>query len=61
MQTTNLPNYSFFSNRILPDLLKTSNVIPVFKRGENQDYNNYQPVSLISNLTKLMEKIVELL
>ena len=26
------------SNGIFPDLLKTSNVIPVFKRGENQDY-----------------------
>ena len=33
----NLP----FSNGIFPDLLKTSNVIMVFKRGENQDYYNY--------------------
>ena len=33
-------------------------VIPIFKRGENQDYNNYWPISLISNLSKLMEKIV---
>ena len=47
-----------FSNGIFPDLLKTSNVIPIFKRAENQDYNNYQPISLISNLSKLMEKIV---
>ena len=46
------------SNGIFPDLLKTSNAIPVFKRGENQDYNNYRPISLISNLSKLMEKIV---
>ena len=54
---TYLINLSF-SNGIFPDLLKTSNVIPIFKRGENQDYNNYQPISLISNLSKLMEKIV---
>ena len=40
----------YFSEGILPDLLITSNVIPIFKRGENQDYNNYQPISLISNL-----------
>ena len=33
---TYLINFSF-SNGIFPDLLKTSNVIPVFKRGENQD------------------------
>ena len=26
-----------FSNRIFPDLLKTSNVVPLFKRGENQE------------------------
>ena len=48
---TYLINLSF-SNGIFPDLLKTSNVIPVFKRGENQDYNNYRPISLISNLRK---------
>ena len=53
---TYLINLSF-SNGIFPDLLKTSNVIPVFKRGENQDYNNYRPISLISNLSKLMEKL----
>ena len=47
-----------FSNGIYPDLLKTSNVIPVFKRGERQDYKNYQPISLISGLSKLMDKIV---
>ena len=52
---TYLINLSF-SNRIFPDLLKTSNVIPVFKRGKKQDYNNYR--SLISNPSKLMENIV---
>ena len=40
-----------FSNGIFPNLFKTSNVIPIFKRGENQDYNNYQPMSLICNLS----------
>ena len=29
-----------------------------YLRGENQDYHNYRPISLISNLRKLMEKIV---
>ena len=54
---TYLINLSF-SNGIYPDLLKTSNVIPVFKRGERQDYKNYQPISLISSLSKLMDKIM---
>ena len=51
---TYLINLSF-SNRIFPALFKTSNVIPIFKRGENQEYNNYRPISLTSNLSKLME------
>ena len=39
-----------FSNWLFPDLLKIANVIPIFKKGDSQDYNNYRPVSLISNL-----------
>ena len=39
-----------FSNWVFPDLLKIANVIPIFKKGDSQDYNNYRPVSLISNL-----------
>ena len=49
---TYLINLSF-SNGIFPDLLKTSNVILIFKRRENQGYNNCQPISLISKLSKL--------
>ena len=55
---TYLINFSFW-NGIFLDLLKTSNVIPAFKRGENQEYNNCRPISLISN-SRPMEKIVHL-
>ena len=41
-----LINFSF-TNDVFLDLLKNSNVTPVFKNGENQDYNNYRPISLI--------------
>ena len=54
---TYLINLSF-SNGIFPDLLKSSNIIPIFKREENQGCNHYQPIRLISNLHKLMEKVV---
>ena len=33
-------------------------VIPVFKKGDNLDYINYRAVSLISNIGKLIEKII---
>ena len=58
LQTPNLANNFFcFSNGIFSDLLKTSNVILIFERGK-QDYNCHQPISLIFNLSKLMEEIV---
>ena len=52
-----LINFSF-SEGTFPDLLKFANVIPVFKKGDNLDYNNYRPISLISNIGKLIEKII---
>ena len=39
------------------DLLKIANIIPDFKKGDKEDYNNYRPISLISNLSKLIEKL----
>ena len=26
-----------------PEILKTAKVIPIFKKGDQQDYNNYRP------------------
>ena len=52
-----LINFSL-SEGTFPDLLKFSNVIPVFKKGDKLDYNNYRPISLISNIGKLIETIV---
>ena len=52
-----LINFSF-SEGTLPNLLKFGNVIPVFKKGGNLDYNNYRPITLILNNGKLTEKIV---
>ena len=52
-----LINFSL-SEGTFSDLLKFANVIPVFKKVDNLDYNNYRPISLISNIGKLIEKIV---
>ena len=48
-------NFSF-SEGIFPGLLKFGNVIPVFMKGDNLDYSNYRPISLISNIGKLVEE-----
>ena len=38
--------------------LKVASVTPIHKKGGSLDCNNYPPVSLISNLSKLIEKLV---
>jgi hypothetical protein len=43
---------------IFPDKLKTCRVIPVFKAGDQLDVDNYRPISLLSSVSKILEKIV---
>ena len=40
---------------ILLDFLKVTNVIPVHKKGEKLDSNNYRPISFLFNKSKLYE------
>ena len=41
-----------------PTILKTVKVIPIHKRGDKSEYDNYRPISLISNISKLIKKTV---
>ena len=41
-----------------PDILKIAKTIPIFKKGSRLMVNNYRPISLLSNLNKILEKIV---
>ena len=52
----NLINLSFKCG-IFPMFLNAS-VSPTHKKGGSLDCNNYRPISLISNLSKLIEKLV---
>ena len=47
-----------FENRISPNLLKSSKVIPVFKNGSSLSCNNYRPISLFSNIGEIIEKLI---
>ena len=40
------------------DKLKLAKTIPIFKKGSRLMVSNYRPISLLSNLNKIMEKIV---
>ena len=56
---TNLINLSF-STGLFPKILKQAKIIPIFKKGDGQDCNNYRPISLLSNISKIIEKLVHM-
>jgi hypothetical protein len=41
-----------------PTMLKQCRVIPIFKSGNRLDSDNYRPISLLSSISKVLEKIV---
>ena len=43
---------------VFPSEWKKANVTPVFKKGSRQDYKNYRPISLLSNTSKILERVV---
>ena len=53
----NLINLSF-STRLFPKILNQPKIIPIFKKGDQQDCNSYRPISLLSNISKIIEKLV---
>ena len=43
---------------IFPSLLKTATVVSVCKKDSKLDYSNYLPISLLSNIDKILEKLM---
>ena len=43
---------------IVPDAMKLAKVIPIFKAKSKESFNNYRPISLLSNISKVLEKVV---
>ena len=54
-QLADLFNLSFKTG-VFPSVLKTATVIPVFKKDSKLDCSNYRPISLLSNIEKILEK-----
>ena len=50
-------NISFITG-VFPSVLKTAKVVSVFKKDSKLDYNNYRPISLLSNIEKILEKLM---
>ena len=43
---------------IVPDILKVSQVTPVYKNGDVTDPANYRPVSTLSPFSKVLERLI---
>ena len=47
-----------FLTGVFPSVLKTAKVVPVFKKDSKLDYSNYYPISLLSNIEKIHERLM---
>ena len=54
---TYIINLTFITGKIPVDL-KTSIIVPVYKAGDNQQFNNYRPISLLPCFSKVLEKVM---
>ena len=45
---------------IWPEALKTAEVVPIYKSKETYKLGNYRSISLISNLAKIIEKVLHI-
>ena len=43
---------------IFASVLKTAKVLLVFQKDSKLDYSNYCPISLLSNIEKILEKLM---
>ena len=42
---------------VFSSVLKTEKVAPVFNKDSKLDYSNYRPISLLSNIEEILEKL----
>ena len=43
---------------VFPDSMKHAEIVPIFKKGDKMEKSNYRPVSILSCLSKIFEKIL---
>lgn len=43
---------------VIPDLMKSSKIIPLFKSGSTSDPSNFRPISVLPTFSKIFEKLM---
>ena len=46
------------SEGLFPDLMKLAEVVPLHKKGNITDVDNYRPISLLITILKILEKVI---
>ena len=49
-----------FSCGIFPDHMKIAKIIPIFKNGQKTEFTNYRRISILSQFSKILEKLFNL-
>ena len=49
-----------FSFGIFPDHMNIAKIIPIFKNGQKTEFTNYRPISILSQFSKILEKLFNL-
>ena len=47
-----------FSSGVFPSILKTAKAIPVHMKDSKLDFSNYRPISFLSNIEKILERLM---
>ena len=48
-----------FTKGVFPDEVMIAKVVPLFKSGDDNTFNNYRPVSLLPQFSKILEKLFD--
>ena len=47
-----------FNTGVFPKLWKSANIVPLHKKGDKNCKSNYRPIALLSNVSKVLERLV---
>ena len=54
---TYILNLSLLNGKV-PQKMKIAKVVPIFKKGQKDMVNNYRPISLLTSISKILERLV---
>ena len=47
-----------FHTGYYPNSMKIAKVIPIYKKGDQEDFNNYRPISILNQFNQIFERLI---